>query len=141
MNAIELYFDGASRSNGTKHCKAGAGWYAKMGNNSVKEGYLFIGNKTNNEAEYTALIKGLESIVSENYDKVLVKGDSLLVINQMNGVWKVKASNLIPLYKEAKLLSNKFKSISFEHIDRSLNTIADSLANKSFKDSPTNGLV
>ena len=138
---VELYFDGASRGNGTDHSMAGAGWHAKVFGNTLLSGSLYLGNKTNNEAEYLALINGLEAVLGTDYTELKVYGDSLLVISQTKGTWKVKAVNLIPLHQTAKKLSSKFKSISFHHIDRSLNYEADALANKSFNDIPTNELV
>ena len=88
-----------------------------------------IGNKTNNESEYMALIMGLEDALRLNISELCVCGDSLLVINQLNGVYKVNKPNLIPLYETAILLKQQFKYIDFTHIYRIHNKRADELAN------------
>jgi ribonuclease HI len=64
-----------------------------------------------------------------NISNILVQGDSKLVINQMNKVYKVKAVNLIPLYESCKKISDKVKEIKYEHIYRNLNKRADELSN------------
>jgi ribonuclease HI len=130
--SIELYFDGASKSNPGP---AGCGYYIKYADNTKTSygGYKFLGNATNNEAEYSGLINGLATLVSTDPDTLIVHGDSKLVIEQMKGTWKVRAQNLVPYWTEAQTLSKKFKKIEFKHIDRSLNSKADQLANLSIK--------
>lgn len=124
---ISIYFDGASKGNGGA---SGAGYYVSSEGIKCIKGYKFLGNQTNNQAEYNALILGLQSVLVYCNEPVKVYGDSKLVIEQMKGNWKVKAVNMVPLWKTAKELAKKFSDIEFIHIDRGLNTIADSLANK-----------
>jgi len=59
---------------------------------------------TNNEAEYVALIEALNALLEMETDNILILGDSRLVINQVNGIWKITAKNLVPFYKKASKL-------------------------------------
>jgi len=135
---IAMYFDGASKGNPGL---AGAGyWFTDKDqeqDEQITSGYKFLGIQTNNEAEYQALILGLKALVTSpsKYSGYSVKvyGDSKLVIEHMKKNWKVKAPNLIPLWKEAQELIKGFKKIEFFHIDRNLNSVADSLANKAIE--------
>ena len=91
----------------------------------------FIGNKeTNNSAEYSALIHGLNYVIENNItDDLIVKGDSQLVIRQMLGEYKVKSLNLLDSYQKAKKLITKIPKIKFIHVPREENLRADELAN------------
>ncbi len=84
---------------------------------------------TSNVAEYKALINGLEMAKENSITKINIQGDSQLIINQMTGVYKVKAENLIPLYEKAKQLETYFDKINYSHIKREFNKAADKLAN------------
>jgi ribonuclease HI len=131
MDTIEfdykLFFDGASKGNPGL---AGAGAVIYHYEKEIWNGYKFIGEKaTNNEAEYSGLIIGLNKAIELNIKSLLVNGDSLLVINQMSGKYKCNSENLLPLYNTAKELSAKFKNIQFQHIYRNLNKRADELSN------------
>ena len=128
-NQILMYFDGASKGNGGP---SGAAYWIDCGDSSSYVsygGYKYLGNATNNVAEYNGLILGLKSLLSKKDQKIIVKGDSKLVIEQINENWKVKAEHLKPLWQEAQDLIKEFKDITFVHIDRSLNSKADALAN------------
>ena len=135
-----IRFDGACRGNPSNIL--GLGCIIKQKNKdhtdetTVCEGsYRYdTTNGTNNEAEYLSLIKGMELAIDNNIKDVLVEGDSNLIINQMNGIYKVKAENLIPLHKQAKELVAKFDFIHFVHIKREFNKEADRLANKALDD-------
>ncbi len=122
---ILMYFDGASKGNPGP---SGAAFWINDGSTS-HGGYKFLGNQTNNVAEYSGLILGLKSLEKYNKLSIKVHGDSKLVIEQMKGKWQVKALNLIPLWNEARELIEEFECIEFIHIDRSLNSKADALAN------------
>ena len=109
---------------------AGAGAVIYKFNKEISNKIQFVGNSsTNNEAEYTGLIIGLKDAINLGIKDLIVEGDSLLVINQMNGIYKVKSENLIELYKEATSLKNQFDYILFKHIYRSSNKRADELSN------------
>lgn len=94
----------------------------------------YIGEATNNIAEYTAIVRALEyatSLVPDSKGvQLTIRLDSQLVERQMNGVYKVKDAGLRPLYEQAKLLVENYASVSFVHIPRSENKIADTLANE-----------
>lgn len=87
-----------------------------------------IGVMTNNQAEYISLIKLLENTANMQYNSMTIKMDSQLVVEQMNGRYKVKNTNLLPLFTKAIKLFNA-KKIQLVHIPRELNTQADALAN------------
>jgi ribonuclease HI len=88
-----------------------------------------IGVATNNVAEYRALIAGLE-VALEFRPRVLhVRADSLLVINQLRGEWRVKHAGLRPLYEQALALLRRFDQYDLEHVRREFNVDADTLVN------------
>lgn len=90
----------------------------------------YLGERTNNEAEYRGLILGLNAAVQRKHRRVDVFGDSLVVINQMKGLYKVKAENLVPLYEAARSLCARFDRVTFTHVLRAHNKRADALANE-----------
>ena len=90
----------------------------------------FLGEKTNNQAEYEALLLALEEAKRQGAAALLVRADSELMVRQMNGQYRVKNENILPLYKRAKELASQFSSICFEHVRREQNTAADKLANQ-----------
>ena len=122
-----LFFDGCSKSNPGP---AAAGAVIFHNDVEIWSSSVFVGKKqTNNAAEYTGLIIGLREVVNRDISRIVIKGDSKLIIQQMKGLFKVKSPNLIPLYQEAKNLAHSLKSVSFHHVYRHLNTRADELAN------------
>ena len=90
----------------------------------------FIGNKTNNQAEYEALLLALSHLVEHQANCVHLRADSELMIRQLKGIYKVKNENIIPLFKEAKRLMTNIAQIEFEHVLREYNKVADRLANE-----------
>ena len=82
-------------------------------------------NMTNNEAEYEGLIIGMERAYDLGTCNLIIKGDSELVINQMNGVYKCKSINLKPLFTRAKDIASQFTNVTFIHVPREDNTGAD----------------
>lgn len=123
-----LMFDGGSRGN-PGICGSGFIIYKK--DETVHQDSKIVStNNTNNFAEYMALILGLEYACENNISNLHIKGDSLLVINQLLGKWKVNSESLQNLHKRAKLLICKIKMITFSHIKREFNKVADGLANK-----------
>lgn len=123
-----LYFDGCSKGNPGP---SGSGALIKD-ENVIWRDFEYVGNTTNNVAEYKGLILGLKQLKYLNISKVIVKGDSMLVINQMNGKYKVNAPHLIPLYNEVKKLIKDI-DITFLYIPREQNKEADQLANEGVK--------
>ncbi len=124
---IEIYIDGAARGNPGE---SGIGVLIKVTDDNKREIKKYLGTKTNNQAEYTALITALESAKDLSDKPIRIFTDSLLVANQMNGLWKVKHSEIIPLNNQAKTLFKFFKNISIDHIPREQNSEADRLANQ-----------
>jgi ribonuclease HI len=88
-----------------------------------------IGETTNNVAEYRALIAGLEAAAPFRAARVCVRADSMLVVQQLRGEWKVRQSHLRPLYDEARALLRTYQSIDIAHVPRSKNVDADALVN------------
>jgi ribonuclease HI len=88
-----------------------------------------IGNTTNNVAEYTALVRGLERALELGVQRIRVRMDSELVVRQMNGHYRVKHPNLLPLHAQAQALRRRFAGFRIEHVRRADNARADALAN------------
>ena len=88
-----------------------------------------LGVRTNNFAEYSALIGALRYALANGYEGLRAYADSELMVRQINGVYKVKSLDLQPLFREAKALISKLKSFSIHHVPREQNREADRLAN------------
>jgi ribonuclease HI len=88
-----------------------------------------IGIATNNVAEYKALIAGLEAVAHVKARVMHVRADSLLVINQLRGKWKVKHENMRPLHAQARALLAAYEVVDLQHVPREENTEADALVN------------
>ena len=123
-----LMFDGGSRNN-PGICGAG---HVILENDEVisSESSLVSTYNTNNYAEYTALINGLDDAIKRGISCLLVKGDSKLVINQVTGKWFVKKESLKKLHGMVLYKITLFEKIKFVHIARKYNALADANANK-----------
>jgi ribonuclease HI len=122
------FFDGASKGNPGR-CGAG-GTVVDPDGLTVFEGSIFLSDRgSNNEAEYGGLVMVLDWCAANGVTHVNVYGDSLLVVSQVNGRWKVKAPNLVLLHAEARGLKSSFQSCTLEWVPRSKNAAADALAN------------
>ena len=84
---------------------------------------------TSRLAEYLAMRKGVERAIELGYKSVRFISDSLMVVNQLNGVFTIKNQDIIPIYKDIQENLKKFEAVSFTHVQRSENTIADAEAN------------
>lgn len=126
-----LKFDGCSKGNpGPSAC--GAVLY--QNDIEIWSGSKFLGyNETNNYAEYMGLIIGLNKATELNIKALAVEGDSLIVIKQMNGQYKVRSSNISELNKIAMNLK-KFSIITFNHVYRENNKRADELCNQKIEE-------
>jgi ribonuclease HI len=124
---LTLNFDGGSRGNPGPG-GIGVVIAAEDGTPLITLG-RFIGQATNNVAEYLALITALEEAARLGARKVLIRGDSQLVIRQMTGEYRVKNVDLRKLYDRAVALVAKFDKADFEHNVREQNSMADKLAN------------
>ena len=89
-----------------------------------------IGETTNNVAEYSAVIAGLELALERGVTDLKVAVDSELVVHQLRGEWKIKNERLRALAVKARALMNRFESASIEHVPRARNAGADRLANQ-----------
>lgn len=125
-NSAILYFDGGSRGN--PGIAAGAAVIILAEGNSLTM-TRYMERATNNEAEYTGLIIGLEKAQELGLKSLEIRGDSQLVINQVKGDWKVKSDSLRPFYQRAYQLVTKFDRISWRWIERAKNSLADAAAN------------
>jgi ribonuclease HI len=125
--SLTLEFDGGSRGNPGP---AGIGVVVRAADRTplVTLG-RFIGRATNNVAEYRALITAMQEAKKLGARKVLIRGDSELIVRQMTGVYKVKHPDMRVLYEEAQDLLQEFESAKFEHNLRDKNELADKLAN------------
>ena len=127
-----LYFDGASRGN-PGNASFGGVIYKHINNEKnewLTYNYKLEEKATNNEAEYNGLYYGLLIAVEKNVRELLVYGDSLLVINQLKGIWKIKSEHLKPIYNNIKKVLKCFDMIELHHIKRKFNKRADTLANE-----------
>ena len=97
----------------------------------------YIGIATNNVAEYTALIKGLEKARSLGLRKIKIFLDSELLVRQMNGIYKVKNKNLMPLWIKASNILKEFDYHKITHVRREMNKEADLLATEAVKKADT----
>lgn len=127
-----LYTDGAARGNPGP---AGAGAYICTEDGAVvAEIAEYLGETTNNVAEYKGLLYGLEKLVELGAQEVEVLADSELMVKQLNGLYRVKHPNLIPLYREAQALLKKIPSYTIRHVRREMNKDADRLSNLAIDD-------
>ena len=120
-----LHFDGGSRGNPGE---AGAGYTISKDGKEMCYGWTYIGRVTNNKAEYMGLVYGLKAAVSRGIRTLLVRGDSKLVINQVQRIWKVRQQDLAMLRDQCVSLASDM-NIIYEHVPRAQNKRADELAN------------
>lgn len=119
--------DGAARGNPGP---AGAGAIlTKPDGTVVEEVARGLGTATNNVAEYTAVIIGLERALELGADDVTLRSDSQLLVNQLTGRYRVRTAHLVPLHGRVRELAARFRRIRFEHVRREFNAEADRLAN------------
>jgi ribonuclease HI len=124
---LTIYTDGASRNNPGE---AGAGVCILRDGKPIEMIARYLGMTTNNIAEYSAAIIGLEYAVKLGAGKVKLRADSELLVKQVNGLYKVKNEGLKPLYARVKELIAKIACVEVEYIPRERNKEADALANK-----------
>lgn len=131
MSVINIYTDGGARGNPGP---AGAGYVIYEGTKRLHQGNKYLGKKTNNQAEYLALIESVlwlsENIEKESFTKIDFYLDSELVVKQIRGEYKIKNKGLKPLYTKVK---NKLSELGIPYsivsIPRGKNKIADKLVN------------
>ena len=125
--ALVAYIDGGARGNPGP---AGFGVrIEQLDGTLVEEFSEAIGHATNNVAEYRGLLAALDWAKAHGYREIHVRSDSLLLVQQMLGNYKVKNAGLQPLHAKARLLAREIGRVTFQHVGRSLNAHADRLAN------------
>jgi ribonuclease HI/pterin-4a-carbinolamine dehydratase len=128
LKYLKLYTDGGSRGNPGP---SSSGYVIfDQNDNIIEQKGVYLGVTTNNQAEYTALKLGLERCLSLGSINVDVFMDSLLVVNQMNGIFKIRNRDLWPIHDNIKKIITKFKKVKFQHVPRELNKLADAEVNK-----------
>ena len=125
---VTLHTDGGSRGNPGP---AGAGYVITdaRGQALASEG-VYLGEMTNNQAEYRALLLGLRATERFAPSAVQVKMDSELIVKQMLGHYRVRDAGLLPLYEEARVLVKRLPQVTFTHVRREFNKHADKLVNQ-----------
>lgn len=129
------FIDGGARGN-----PGPAGWGVLVQDESgatAAELFGALPHATNNVAEYNGLLAALDWCAEHGATRVRVKSDSLLLVQQMRGVYKVKHEGLTPLHARAKLLAHQIGRVTYEHIPRELNREADRLANLAMDEART----
>ena len=131
MAQFKFYIDGASKGNPGP---SGIGVVICRDSSTIKNIASFIGNTTNNVAEYTALIYALQEGLMLNAENIEINTDSQLLYRQIKKIYKIKNANILGLYNQALHLMSAFKEVSIKHIPREENRGADKLANKAVKE-------
>lgn len=124
---VKMFADGGSRGNPGP--SASGYVLMDMADNIIQKSGIYLGITTNNQAEYQALKLGLEEARKIGAREVEVYMDSLLVINQMKGAYKVKNRDLWPIHESIKEIASTFKRVSYTHVPRELNKLADGEVN------------
>lgn len=126
-NSATVYVDGSSRGNPGP---AGIGYHIVGENGQVlRQGGEFIGFASARIAEYYALKEGCEQAIELGLKTVRFVSDNLMMVNQMNGIYKVKNRDLLPIYDDIQRLLTNFEACAFMHVAREQNTEADAQAN------------
>ena len=130
MKELEIFIDGAAKGNPGP---SGIGVVICRHGETIKNVSNYIGTATNNVAEYTALIHGLQEALLLKAESVKVRTDSELLYRQILKTYKIKNKNLQVLYNQAMALASGLKDFSVIHIPRERNRGADKLANLAIK--------
>ena len=129
------YIDGGARGNPGP---AGFGVRIEHADGTLVEEFSeAIGHATNNIAEYRGLLAALDWAKERGCRELHVRSDSLLLVQQMLGNYKVKNAGLQPLHAKARQLAREIGRVTFEHVGRSLNAHADRLANEAMDQAGT----
>jgi ribonuclease HI/pterin-4a-carbinolamine dehydratase len=123
INSLKLFTDGGSRGNPGP--SASGFVILDQNDNIVFKNGIYLGVTTNNQAEYLALKFGIEKLIDLKSKNVSIYMDSLLIINQMKGTYKIKNPELLNIYNEIKVLLKNFDNVNFTHVPRAMNKLAD----------------
>lgn len=128
QDTITIYSDGGSRGNPGP---SAAGFViVNSSNETVAQGGEYLGVTTNSQAEYHGVRIGLEKALELGYKQVDFKIDSMLVVNQMNGIYKIKNRELWPINERIRELVTGFEKVRFSHVRREFNQLADGMVNR-----------
>jgi len=132
VGAVVAYIDGGARGNPGP---AAFGVRIEQPDGTLVEEFSeAIGTATNNVAEYRGLLAALAWATRQGYRALHVRSDSLLLVQQMLGNFKVKNAGLQPLHAQARALAQGIGTVTFEHVGRAKNAHADRLANAAMDD-------
>lgn len=132
MAMMRMFADGGSRGNPGPSAGAAVIFEINPDGSTgqrVAEAGRYLGHATNNQAEYTGILEGLKKALELDLAELDVCLDSELAVRQLNGEYRVKNPDLRELYFEIQVLRQRFKTITFRHVRRELNTQADRLVN------------
>ena len=127
MQAL-IHIDGGARGN-PGPAAAGVCITTPDGREALHEAGYWLGEMTNNEAEYQGLLHALKAAKELGFENIHVRSDSELMVKQIKGEYRVKAANLKPLFTTARERLDHFRGWSIEHVRREKNKRADQLAN------------
>jgi ribonuclease HI len=128
MPQFTIFADGGSRGN-PGPAASGAVLYDEAGT-VVREVGVYLGIATNNVAEWSALLAGLDAAIELGATELIIRMDSELVVKQVRGQYKVKHPTLIPLHAKAKTLLKNFAKVDIAHVRRNENAAADAVVNQ-----------
>lgn len=123
-----IYSDGGSRGNPGP--SASGFVVLNEQEHVIHEGGMYLGITTNNQAEYHGVRLGLEKALTMNVKVIECRIDSMLVVNQLNGQYTIKNRELWPIYERVKELTGHFEKVTFTHVKREYNQLADGMVNK-----------
>ncbi len=136
-DAATIYTDGGSRGNPGP---SGIGYYIiGADGREIKRGGEFLGMSNSRLAEYYGLKEGIEQALELGLKRVNFKSDSLMMVNQLNGVYQVKNLDLMQVYTDVLGLLSKLDSYSFTHVPREQNKEADAEVNRVIDENTTRG--
>lgn len=125
---LYCYIDGAARGNPGP---AGIGVIITDQDGAVlREIARYLGETTNNVAEYRAILAALEEALRRGAEEVVIYSDSELLVRQLLGTYRVRSAHLLPLFRRARELMGRFRRVTVRHIGRERNARADRLANR-----------
>jgi len=128
LSHLIIYSDGGSRGNPGP---SSSGFIVMNGKEEViHQGGMYLGITTNNQAEYHGVLLGLEKARELGAETIDFRMDSMLVVNQLNGIYQIKNRELWPVHERIVELTKHFKKVTFTHVRREFNQLADGMVNK-----------
>lgn len=128
QGSLKIFTDGGSRGNPGPSASGFVIFDEKE--EIIEEGGEYLGVTTNNQAEYQAVKLAMQFAIKYDPNEVHFFIDSLLVVNQMKGVYKIKNRDLWPIHSDIKKLAENFDKVTYTHVRRELNKLADAKVNE-----------